>query len=79
MSAIEEGRRIFANIRKFLIHLLTGNVAEAIVIVIAVVAGLQPPLLPLQILWVNLVTGTPPAVGLGIQPAEKDIMDKRVR
>jgi hypothetical protein len=56
--AIEEGRRIFANIRRFIVHLMAGNVAEGIILVLGICVGLDPPLNPLQILWINLVTGT---------------------
>lgn len=77
--AIEEGRRIFANIRKFIIHLLAGNIAEGIILVIGVLAGFYPPMNPLMILWVNMVTGTPAALALGIEPAPKKIMDKHYR
>jgi len=77
--AIEEGRRIINNIRKFTIHLLTGNVAEGILLVIGIASGLQPPLNPLQILWLNFVTGTAPAMALGIQPSTKELMDQNKR
>lgn len=79
LRAIAEGRRIFANIRKFVVHLLAGNVAEAITLIIGVLVGFHPPIGPLQILWVNLITGTPPAIALGIEPASKDLMDQRKR
>ncbi|KAL6069734.1 P-type ATPase [Balamuthia mandrillaris] len=75
VRAIEEGRRIFANIRKFIVHLLVGNVAQAILMVVSILSGFEPPLNPLQILWVNMVTGTPPALALGVEPASKDLMD----
>lgn len=55
--AIEEGRRIFANIRRFIVHLMAGNVAEGIILVLGICVGLDPPLNPLQILWINLITG----------------------
>ncbi|KAL6055878.1 P-type ATPase [Balamuthia mandrillaris] len=77
--AIAEGRRTFANIRKFLVHLLSGNVAETIVMIIGIVSGLYPPLNSLQILWVNLITSPPPAMLLGIEPATPDLMDKKKR
>lgn len=77
--AIREGRRIFANIRKFVVHLLSGNVGEVIVIVLSLIIGLELPIQPLQILWLNLVTQTPPALGLGLEPASKHIMDINYR
>jgi Na+-exporting ATPase len=75
--AIKEGRRIFANIRKFVIHLLSANVAQLFVLLIPVVAGFEVPLNPTQILWLNLVTGTPPAISLSVEKASKKIMHKR--
>jgi len=79
VRAIEEGRRIFANIRRFIVHLMAGNVAEGIILVLGICVGLDPPLNPLQILWINLVTGTPPAMVLSVQPASRDLMNKRSR
>jgi magnesium-transporting ATPase (P-type) len=79
VTAIEEGRRIFANIRKFIILYLAGNVAEVIVLVFSICFGLAPPLLPIQVLWVNLISGTPPALALAAQPGHPDLMDARTR
>ncbi|KAL6055186.1 potassium/sodium eff [Balamuthia mandrillaris] len=79
VEAIAEGRRIFANIRKFVIHLLVSNIAEAIVLVVGILATLDPPIGPLQVLWLNLVTGPPAAMALGVEPASKDLMDKYKR
>jgi magnesium-transporting ATPase (P-type) len=56
--AIQEGRRILANIQKFVVLLLGVNVAESIILVIGVLCSLEPPLDPLQVLWLNLVTST---------------------
>lgn len=78
VSAIKEGRRIFANIRKFVVHLLSANVAQLFVLLIPVMAGFDVPLNPTQILWLNMVTGTPPALSLGIERASKKVM-KRAR
>lgn len=58
---------------------LTSNVAEVVVLVIGICASLPPPLLPIQILWVNLITGTPPAMALASQPFYPELMDKRTR
>jgi potassium/sodium efflux P-type ATPase len=77
--AVEEGRRIFANIRKYIIFYLAGNVAEGFVMVAGVAFGLGPPLIPIQILWTNLITGTPPAMALSVQPATPDLMDAEHR
>lgn len=79
VRAIEEGRRIFANIRRFIVHLMAGNVAEGIILVLGICVGLDPPLNPLQILWINLITGTPPAMVLSVQPASRDLMNKKSR
>ncbi|KAL6055931.1 P-type ATPase [Balamuthia mandrillaris] len=77
--AIAEGRRTFANIRKFLVHLLSSNVAETIVMIIGIVSGLYPPMTSLQILWLNLVSSPPPAMLLGVEPATPDLMDRKKR
>jgi len=73
-AAIEEGRVIFDNIRKFVFYLFSCNVAEVLVLLIAGIAGLPAPLLPIQILWLNLVTDTFPALSLAFEPAEPNIM-----
>jgi Ca2+-transporting ATPase len=73
-AAIEEGRVIFANIRKFVFYLFSCNLAEILVVLVAGIAGLPIPLLPLQILWLNLVTDTFPALALALEPAESDVM-----
>ncbi len=67
--AIEEGRRIFANIRRFIVHLMAGNVAEGIILVLGICVGLDPPLNPLQILWINLITGIARALSLSLSPS----------
>ncbi len=78
VAAIEEGRRIAANIRKFLNYLLSGNLAEVLVILVASLFGLLP-ITAVQILWVNLVTDSGPAVALAVDPATPDIMDQPPR
>ncbi|PRP77844.1 Na+ P-type ATPase [Planoprotostelium fungivorum] len=79
VSAIREGRKIFENIRRSVIHLLCGNLAEAIILVLGVAFSLQPPLTPMEILWINLITSAPPAFVLGITPAKPWFMDRRKR
>jgi Ca2+-transporting ATPase len=73
-AAIEQGRIIFDNIRKFVFYLFSCNLAEILVVLGAGLAGLPSPLLPLQILWLNLLTDTFPALALAVEPAEPDTM-----
>jgi P-type Ca2+ transporter type 2C len=79
VAAIEEGRSIYDNIRKFISYLLASNVGEILVMFMAMLAGLPLPLVPIQILWVNLVTDGLPAMALGVDPAEEDTMDRQPR
>jgi len=74
VEAIREGRGIFSNIRKALVFVLAGNVAELAVMLITSLAGLPLPLLPLQLLWINLVTDGLPALALVMDPADGDAM-----
>lgn len=79
VAAVEEGRGIYDNIRKFIRYLLSCNVGEVLVMFLAVLAGLPLPLVPIQILWMNLVTDGLPAMALGVDPLDKDIMKRRPR
>ena len=79
VNAIEEGRTIFDNIRKFVNYLLSSNLAEILVIFLALLLGLPLPLTVLQILWINLVTDGLPAIALTADPAEKEIMSRPPR
>jgi len=79
VAAIEEGRAIYDNIRKFIKYLLTANVGEILVMFVALLASLKLPLLAIQILWINLVTDGLPAIALGFEPAEPDTMNRRPR
>ncbi len=77
VEAMREGRIIIANIRRMLFYLLSTNAGEAIIFVGALVIGLPIPLLPVQILWINLVTDTSMVIPLGLEPGEKNIMKRR--
>ena len=79
VAAIEEGRGIYENIRKFIRYLLASNVGEILTMFFAMMLGLPLPLLPIQILWVNLVTDGLPAMALGVDQAEKDLMQHKPR
>ncbi|ALS27460.1 ATPase [Paenibacillus sp. 32O-W] len=79
VSAIEEGRGIYENIRKFIRYLLASNVGEILTMFLAMMAGLPLPLVPIQILWVNLVTDGLPAMALGVDQPEKDLMRQKPR
>ncbi|MCX6089491.1 MAG: calcium-translocating P-type ATPase, PMCA-type [Candidatus Atribacteria bacterium] len=79
VKAIEEGRVIFDNIRKFVVYLLACNLGEIFVIFIPILIGLHRPLLPVQILLINLVTDGLPALALGMDSPEPDIMSRRPR
>ena len=78
-AAVEEGRVIFDNIRKFVFYLFSCNVAEVMVLLCAALAGLPIPLLPLQILWLNMVTDTFPALALALEPGDADVMTRAPR
>lgn len=79
VRAVEEGRVIYANLQKVIRFLFSCNLSEIILIFAAIVAGLPAPLLPLQILWINLVTDILPAVALIRDPAQPDIMRRPPR
>lgn len=76
VSAVREGRGIYDNIQKAIHFLLSSNIGEIITIFTAIFFGLSSPLLAVQLLWVNLVTDSLPALALGVEPPEKDIMKR---
>ena len=78
-AAIKEGRNIYENIRKFIRYLLASNVGEILVMLFAMILGLPLPLVPIQILWVNLVTDGLPAMALGLDQPEEDVMQRSPR
>lgn len=79
VAAIEEGRGIYENIRKFIRYLLASNVGEILVMFIAMMLGMPLPLVPIMILWVNLVTDGLPAMALGVDQAEDELMKQKPR
>ena len=78
-AAVEEGRVIFDNIRKFVFYLFSCNVAEVLVLLVASLAGLPLPLTPLQLLWLNMVTDTFPALALAMEPGDATVMQRPPR
>ena len=79
VRAVEEGRNIYKNIKKTIAFLLSCNIGEIIALFIAITMGWFAPLIPIHILWVNLVTDTLPALALGVDPGDKDVMKERPR
>ncbi len=79
VAAVEEGRVIYNNIRKFIRYMLACNLGEVLTMFLGILLMLPIPLLPIQILWVNLATDGLPAIALGLDPPEKDIMMRRPR
>ena len=79
VSAVREGRRIYDNLRRFLRYIVTTNSSEILIMLVAPLLGLPIPLLPLQILWVNLLTDGLPGLALAAEPEEVDIMRRPPR
>ncbi len=79
VSAIEEGRIIYSNIRKFVFYLISCNIGEILIIFLSMLIGLPIPLRPIQLLWLNLVTDGAPALALGLEKGDPDIMDRPPR
>lgn len=79
VEAVKYGRNIFDNIRKAIHFLIATNVGEILTIFLGLVMGLKSPLLAIQLLWINLVTDSLPAIALGLEPPEKDIMNRKPR
>jgi Ca2+-transporting ATPase len=79
VAAVEEGRTIYDNIRKFIRYLLSTNTGEIVTMFTALLLGLRVPLLAIQILWINLVTDGLPAIALGFEPSEPGVMKRQPR
>ncbi len=79
INAVEEGRAIFDNIKKFVHYLLATNAGEVLFMFFAALVGWPAPLLPIQILWINLVTDALPALALGVEPPEPNVMSRLPR
>ena len=77
VEAVKQGRSIYDNIRKAIHFLIATNIGEIVTIFMGLVLGLKSPLLALQLLWINLVTDSFPAIALGLEPEEKDIMSRQ--
>lgn len=75
VSAVEEGRNIYNNIRKSIIFLLSCNFGEIVTLFVAILLNWDTPLLPIHILWVNLITDSFPALSLGVDPGDKGVMN----
>ncbi|MBP7227468.1 MAG: cation-translocating P-type ATPase [Longilinea sp.] len=79
VSAVEQGRIIYANIRKFVFFLLSSNVAEIMIIFLATLAGVPTPLTAIQLLWLNLLTDGAPALALAMEKGDPDVMERKPR
>ncbi len=79
VAAVEEGRVIFDNIRRFIHYLLSCNIGEVLTMFVATLLGMPLPLVPIQILWINLATDSLPALALGVEKAEPGIMQRAPR
>ena len=79
VAAVEQGRIIYSNIRKFVFFLLSSNVAEIMIIFLATLGGLPAPLVPIQLLWLNLITDGFPALALAMEKGDPDIMEQKPR
>ncbi|MCX6767229.1 MAG: cation-translocating P-type ATPase [Candidatus Micrarchaeota archaeon] len=79
VNAVEEGRGIYDNIRKAIAFLLSGNIAEVLIIFLAIMLGLPLPLVAIQLLWINMVTDGLPALALAMDPISKSVMERAPR
>lgn len=79
VEAVKEGRNIFENIKKAVHFLIATNIGEIVTIFMGLLLGMQAPLLAIQLLWINLITDSLPAIAIGLEPADKAIMNKKPR
>lgn len=79
VDAVEEGRHVFDNILKFIVYLLSCNGAEIFLMLICTIANIDVPLTVMMILWANIIADIPPAMALGVEPNEKDLMQRNPR
>lgn len=77
VEAVKQGRSIYENIRKAIHFLIATNIGEIVTIFMGLLLGMNSPLLAIQLLWINLVTDSIPAIALGLEPEDKDIMNKK--
>ena len=77
VEAIKNGRHIYENIKKAIHFLIATNIGEIVAMFLGLILGLDTPLLAIQLLWVNLVTDSLPAIALGLEPEDKNIMNKK--
>lgn len=77
VEAVRQGRSIYENIRKAIHFLIATNIGEIVTIFIGLLLGMNTPLLAVQLLWINLVTDSFPAIALGLEPEDKDIMNRK--
>ena len=77
VEAVKQGRNIYDNIRKAIHFLIATNIGEIVTIFMGLVLGMKSPLLAIQLLWINLVTDSLPAIAIGLEPPEKDIMNRK--
>ena len=77
VEAVKQGRSIYDNIRKAVHFLIATNIGEIVTIFLGLILGMNAPLLAIQLLWINLVTDSIPAIALGLEPEDKNIMNKK--
>lgn len=79
VTAVEQGRNIYSNIKKSVIFLLTSNIGEVVTMLVTILAGMPAPLIATQLLWINLLTDSLPAIALGMDPGSDDVMSHKPR